>query len=204
MTLSRLLAALVLVLGLPAAQPSDAQDFPALYSVTGVAAGDWLNIRAEPSARAEIIGRFDRTQRDIEVIGRNEAGTWGLVNVGERTGWTSLRYLARQGGEGWTAMSQPFSCFGTEPFWRARYLPGFNRLEVERAGGRVNAYGTQWHGRVAGRPPYAAGLSLTGGGFATFRAGTCSDGMSDSLYGFSVLLYDQPGDGLEGCCTLAR
>ena len=202
MNFTRFVALIALFLSLSVADRAAAQDFPALYGVTGVAPGDWLNIRAEPSARSDIIGRFDRTQTGIEVIGRNEAGTWGLVNVGEGTGWASLRYLSREGDSGWTEMTQPFTCFGTEPFWSARFLPGFNRVEVEQAGGPGNAYGIAWHGRVAGRPPYAAGRALTGGGFATFRAGTCSDGMSDSLYGFSVLLYHQPGDGLEGCCTL--
>jgi len=195
---------LVAALVATTAAPVLAQDFPALFRVVGVASNDVLNIRAEPSARAPIVGSFRPGERDIEVIGRNEAGTWGLVNVDEGTGWSSLRYLERETGEGWAGMGVPLTCFGTEPFWLARYMPDFARLEVEVLGEGTDAFGVTWTGGIAGRPPYGAGMSLSGDGFATFRGGTCSDGMSDRLYGISVLLYPGPGDGFEGCCSLAR
>jgi hypothetical protein len=73
---------------------------PALFDVTGVASGDVLNLRAEPSAQATIIGSFPADATGIEVIATDSSGRWGQVNAVERAGWASLAYLARQPGQG--------------------------------------------------------------------------------------------------------
>jgi hypothetical protein len=92
---------LSLILALLVAMPAAAQDLPALFRVTGVAANDVLNIRAEPSARAAIIGSFRPDAGGIEVVALSADGRWGLVNSGEQAGWSSMRYLMHQGGPGW-------------------------------------------------------------------------------------------------------
>jgi len=193
----------VVVLGLIAALPAAAQEFPTLFRVVGVASNDVLNIRAEPSASAPIVGSFAPNARDIEVIGRNEAGTWGLVNTGEGVGWSSLRFLSRQGAEGWAAMGQNLRCFGTEPFWQAHYLPRIRVLVFETLDDPDTEFEVLWTGGISGRPPYGAGMALDSTGFATLRGGTCSDGMSDRLYGISILLFPGAGEGFEGCCSVA-
>ena len=62
--------------------------------MTGVAANDLLNIRAAPSANAEIIGTLSPRARHIEVVGYDDTGRWAQINTGEISGWAALRFLA--------------------------------------------------------------------------------------------------------------
>ena len=91
--MNRLFALLTALFAATAGTVATAQDFPALFKVVNVAPGDWLNIRAEPNARAPIVGRFDRTAVSIEVVGLSEDRHWGLVRTDEGIGWSSMRYL---------------------------------------------------------------------------------------------------------------
>ena len=61
---------LVALFVLICASAATAQDFPALYRVTDVAANDVLNIRAQPQASAPVIGSFRPGQRGVEVMAR--------------------------------------------------------------------------------------------------------------------------------------
>ena len=93
----RRLLVLIALCGAPAWATTDA--WPALYDVVGVASDDVLNIRAEPSSGSEIIGTLSHDAEGIEVIRPDEGFEWGLVNVGERTGWISLTYAVPQPGQ---------------------------------------------------------------------------------------------------------
>lgn len=201
----RLIALFMLVLALFPA-PVAAQDFPALYRVTGVSADDVLNIRTEPNARSEIIGGFTPDARGIEVIGLAPNGRWGLVNAGEQTGWSSMRYLAREHGDSWREGNMALRCFGTEPFWSMPiFLPG-HRAEFHSPGDGGFELVTEAGAlpSTAYPPTLAIPFSGTRDGVAVLRTAVCSDGMSDRLYGLEAQLY-WLGDraGLSGCCTLA-
>jgi hypothetical protein len=52
-----------------------------------------VNLRATPSTRARILLRVRRGQ-SIQILGRNEAGTWLKVRVGRRDGWMSADYIS--------------------------------------------------------------------------------------------------------------
>ena len=92
----RLLAALLLL-------PTflSAGEFPALFSVTGVAANDVLNIRETASASADKLGALQHNAKNVEVVAVDDARKWALVNTGETAGWVAFRYLARQSETGW-------------------------------------------------------------------------------------------------------
>lgn len=196
----------IAVVALMTATAAVAQDFPALHRVTGVSAGDVLNIRAEPSARAAILGSFARNAVGIEVIGLNEDRTWGLVRTGEGVGWSNMRYLAREHADPWHSGGHSLSCLGTEPFWRFDFfLPG-NRAEFVSPD-------TSWEVRTDAPNlprttlPQTLALPFSGAreGVAVLRNAVCSDGMSDALYGLEVQVYFR-GDaaGLNGCCMLGH
>jgi len=196
---------LILLAALLAA-PAAAQDFPAMYRVVGVAAGDVLNVRAEPNARAPVVGRFARTQARIEVVGLSGDGNWGLVRSGEGIGWSSLRYLQRERSDSWRDGQQSLTCLGTEPFWNLTFFLPDNRAEYvapddsfEMRTDAPNLPGTQF-------PPTLA-LPFQGArdGVAVVRGGLCSDGMSDQLFGLEVQVYWRgQSTGLNGCCALSR
>ena len=185
--------------------PAAAEVYPALHDVSGVAADDVLNIRAEPSASAAIVGTLPPDATGVEVVGVQ--GGWGRVGGGEGGGWVRLSYLDRQPGADWFTLTAPLRCMGTEPFWSLGVEP-VSKVAVfstPDAGDRFTTLTTVWTGaRTAqdGRPTAALALP---DGFATLTGIQCSDGMSDRPFGIAVDLYlngEAPGV-LHGCCTLA-
>ncbi len=191
---------------LPALATQDA--WPAFYDVTGVAADDVLNIRERPDAGAPIIGTLAPHARNIEVIAPNPRETWAMINTGERAGWVSLRYLARQPGQFLGAALPVASCFGTEPFWSLAFEETTVRLSPlgeEDLSGQITA-------RLSSpdrRDEEALILTLMPAGSATaiLRRASCSDGMSDRQYGIATSLITDRGSGpvlLSGCCTISK
>lgn len=182
-----------------------AQELPALYNVTDVANDDVLNIRAAPSAQSQIIGSYAPHSTGIEVIARSDNGRWGMVNINDGTGWASLRFLSEQPGQ--TLPPVAYACFGTEPFWSFDVSSPnvtWSDFNVESANLLVDWTGTGMRpDRFAVRA--LGDLTLLS---ASVRRETCSDGMSDRTYGFSVdAIVDQPGElqpiFVSGCCTLS-
>lgn len=188
-------------------QAMAAQDMlPALFNVTGVVAGDVLNIRTRPSANSPIIGTLPRKARGVEVVDISEDGRWGRVNFDEGTGYVALRFLARQPGPSWTSMQVPLSCLGTEPFWSFTTTDGDAILDVMDSGPDDLAITEVIP--AAGRSD-VIGLQLSAQsstGFASLHATQCSDGMSDRVFGISLdlfLLQAEGATGYSGCCSLS-
>ena len=189
--------------------PALAQDLPALFSVTGVAADDRLNLRAGPSADADAVGALGPDATGVEVVETTDDGRWGRVNVGEGAAWAAMRYLVAEPGPDWHAMARPLSCYGTEPFWSLAIPPDAAPLRLERMGEAVEALP-----RTLTSPafdwPRSVGIGLDGPrgpGFSVIRAETCTDGMSDRVMGLSLRMFLAGPSGTEsylGCCTLAR
>ena len=83
-------------------------DGPDYYAVTGVAADDVLNIRAEPSPTGAKVGEIPHDGRGIENLGCQGGPTfaeWQKMTKAERERagrkrWCRVRY---QGVEGWVA-----------------------------------------------------------------------------------------------------
>lgn len=190
----------VLMFFLLLALPCRAEEMPALYSVTGVAAWDVLNIRERPEAGAPILGTLAPDATGVELLAVE--GDWALVNAGERAGHVALRYLKREPGPDWNALKQPLTCLGTEPFWSLRIDPaqGTARLSTPEAEGEPLPIRQAWPGQPRAR---AAALSLPVG-VVVLSPAACSDGMSDRSYGIAADLFlDSPApDRLTGCCTI--
>ncbi|MCC1481586.1 COG3650 family protein [Roseibaca sp. Y0-43] len=197
-------AALAVWLGLSGAA---AQSLPQLYDVRDVAMDDVLNIRAEPSADAPILGSLPPDARGIEVVATNEAGTWGQVNTGEGSGWVALRYMSAQG----VAIDNynlpvGLGCFGTEPFWS---------LDAEGGALTYSSPDTDpqdlplWLAQDTGLPGDLTRMlrfaAPSGPGVAHIYPAACNDGMSDRAYGLRVaLMLGLDGPLLTGCCSLSR
>jgi len=202
--------AVLLVLG---AAPVAAQDLPAPHDVVGVAANDQLNIRAEPSASAAILGSFPPGTDGVEVTALSADGRWGRVNLEERSGWVAMRYMVRQPGPGWSDLALPLACFGTEPFWSLNFNPGEGVLNFNRMGEAQLGLWVNWAAPVSGRRGQV-GLAIEGPartGFLTLTGQDCSDGMSDRAYGIGVGLFlngtgssTVEATGWSGCCSLER
>lgn len=179
-----------------------AQSLPALHDVTGVAANDVLNIRSAPASSAQIIGTLAPDATNIEVTAANDAGSWGHINIGEGSGWVSLKYLARHADTPNTVLATALRCFGTEPFWSAEITPG----QKMRFSTPSTDYETPGAGLIIAANGRADVFGMSyGNSVAIFRRAECTDGMSDRSFGLQVDLFKQHDNSesvYTGCCSI--
>ena len=195
---------------------AQAESYPALFDVSGVGSDDILNIRADGDATSRVLGIFRPDTTDIEVLRANPDGTWGLVNVGEGTGWVSLAYLRRQPGQDDRSPPAIRRCVGTEPFWSLNIDPPRMTFAtpddpatdglvagLHRSTSRGDRFAFTGHLQSPDAGPLEVVMAI--------RREICTDGMSDREFGFDVdMLVSDPdaADGLRrsrlysGCCTL--
>ncbi len=180
-----------------------ADPFPALFNVTGVAANDTLNVRAQPNGSAEKRGALAHNAENIEVTATNDAGTWGRVNLGESSGWVSMRYLARHEDNPDYALAHALTCFGTEPFWSAVITQG-QGVTIRTPETQIDISGAGLIVPASGRTDlYALGFADSS---AQVRRAECNDGMSDRMFGLQIglfLRHDQSATLYAGCCSIA-
>ncbi len=177
---------------------------PAVYSVTGVAQGDKLWVRNQPNTKSAPVNNL-APGAAVSVLAWLSNG-WAKVTVGQNTGYVNGGFLQRGSGQ---QMQNGFPlgliCAGTEPFW----LLGFNTNQTITF-------------KQADRPkPRVSNLQMTApsnspdGYPYSFRAARfsglldqriCSDGMSDTKYGWSLKLSRNRPNGTStivyGCCRL--
>lgn len=180
-----------------------AEPFPAAYQVTGVAANDVLNIRAEPSAGAATVGSIGPYGFNVEVLRLSDDGKWGLVGLPEGNGWVSMRFLEPIAAADPYQVPRPLSCFGTEPFWGLGLYPRgaeWSAPDLPRADLTVTEEAVAWSGF---RFRAEEGPTRVFDGIITRQR--CGDGMSDREFGFAISLFIESPDGnavVSGCCTL--
>lgn len=197
----RLLPALTLFLGLSGA--ALAQSLPALHDVTGVGAGDALNVRSGPGVGNGVIGTLAHDARGVEVI-RTE-GNWGLVNMGEQAGWTSLRFLERR-ADGDLPNTQRVVCSGTEPFWSLDIRQGQTAELRTPDTAVVDVYnvGLFQKGQSALDKYVLRGVGGAREVAVVVSPSYCTDGMSDREFGLdaTVIVTGAQGPTYSGCCSL--
>ena len=180
-----------------------AEELPAAFRVTGVAATDVLNIRAEPEAEATILGSIPHNSSRVEVLQLSPNGKWGMVGNGEGNGWVAMKYLQPVAATPADQMPVPLRCLGTEPFWSFAHTPQKTWFLTPEAAS-TNVILSQ--NLAAGHGYFASGSDESGRNYHLIvTRERCSDGMSDRLYGFSARLFRQGGPEnllYSGCCTL--
>ncbi len=194
----------LMALAMLVAPAASAQSLPAAYQVTGVAPDDVLNIRAEPSASAPVLGTIGPYAITVEVLRLSDDGKWGLVPMPEGGGWVSMRYLTGMAGQDPALIPRPFTCIGTEPFWNlaltARGAAEWTTPEEPRSDLTLieeQAAPSGYHARLEQGPTRSFDLIVS--------REWCSDGMSDRTFGFAAKLFIAAPDGnllASGCCTL--
>ncbi len=187
---------------------------PGYYRVTGVAAGDVLNIRPEPGPGGEPLGEFAPGAAPIEVLEVQSAGggEWGRVLAGDGNGWVSMKFLTPVEVPliNGTHIPDGLVCTGTEPFWNAK-VSGKEGLRFADMDQNETVMPINRAMTAIGRIHRFAVLASDGKTRATAMLGTnesCSDGMSDRDFGWRMdLLLERDGDDqfpqlYEGCCRL--
>lgn len=193
--------AIILSLLLPVA--AQAQQFPALYQVTGVASDDTLNVRQEPNARSMIVDQLMPYAFNIEVVRLSDDSKWGLISAGEWMGWVSMRYMQRVENATPGEVPRPMICGGTEPFWSLGMYPRgaeFSSPDDGRRDLTVLNEAAGWQGYAA---LFEEGPTLNR--TLTIERGYCDDGMSELEFGFRAVLFNQTPQGdsvMFGCCSM--
>lgn len=205
MRLPVLTFALSMLLAAPALSAPDPV-LPTLFDVSGVAAGDRLNIRERPAAKAPVIGVLAPDARGIEVVARQNG--WALVNTAERAGWVNARYLKPRPGV-WAdgALPPTLSCAGTEPFWSLRQVGDQLVYETPSSSRAMKRQAVL--GEAAAQRPVRTVVAADPKGrmTAVIQPAQCSDGMSDRIHGLSAVLLFEGGEQasrmMTGCCRIA-
>lgn len=199
--------ALLSLAGAPAVATQE-YTLPTLFDVTGVAANNELNIRAEPDADAALLGTLAPDARGIEVVAKDPTSLWGRVNTGEASGWVAMRYLAYR-TDVWVTAELPvtLSCFGTEPFWSLRPEGGQLRYSTPDAPEQRFKSQAVLDSGVFGHPRRAVVSQGADGRLtASIVPAPCTDGMSDRAFGLDVSVILEGEETpllLTGCCSLA-
>lgn len=172
------------------------------YSVFNVRPGDTLNMRVQPTPRAQVVIAIPHDATGIALTGRGAPDAWVEATFKRKRGWVNSRFLGF--GNGRYALPAYLDCAGTEPFWSVAVMPGQARADLMFAERRMFFRLTRaqqamnrsdiWHIRGVTRP---GEMSLI------VRHETCSDGMSDNRYPYSAIALISGLDTIAGCCRPA-
>ncbi|HSO46369.1 MAG TPA: SH3 domain-containing protein, partial [Rhizobiaceae bacterium] len=174
---------------------------PGFYKVTGVVAGDVLNIRPEPGPGGEPLAGLQPGASPVEVLEVRDVNgaQWGRVLAGDGNGWVSMKFLAPAEipmFEG-TEIPDGLSCGGTEPFWGASFTNSAG-LRFSDIDGKDTALPVSRAMNATGRMHRFAVKADDGKTFATAMLGryeSCTDGMIDRDFGWRIdLLMEKEGD----------
>ncbi|MBL1435895.1 MAG: hypothetical protein COB08_006820 [Rhodobacteraceae bacterium] len=178
---------------------------PDVFTVTGIASNDTLNVRQAPSGTSADIGDLAANER-IEVIALSDDGKWGEFIWQERNGWIAMRFLTPSPLPHLPDSEMPMglSCSGTEPVWTAFILPDQTFEFTDRSDSSLETQSrpiTQSTTAI-GMQPYS--FAFTAGEFTgVLDRAECSDGMSDRTYGWQLRVINPSSNGLQlrsGCC----
>jgi uncharacterized membrane protein len=187
---------------------------PGYFKVTGVAAGDVLNVRMEPDGKAEVMDTLAPGAGPLEVLEVIVKGSaeWGRVIGPDADGWIAMRFLepVEVPAISNTLIPEGLACYGTEPFWNLS-ISSANGIKISTPDEPEASYKMQSAISAVGRNNR---FSVIGGEGAAriaivlARDAECSDGMSDRNYPWRAdVLRELPGSAdfphaFEGCCYL--
>lgn len=195
------------------AQPVFAQPelpLPLLYTVTGVAQNDTLNLRESPDASAPDMGDL-RPEDTVEILRLSADGKWGRVESYDAVGWVSMRFMALTPNTTADGTGLPYglplqiSCSGAEPFWDISITSG-NEITIGSDGTtdwEVNTYPILGISKTLFTSEYVYGFSsppYTG----VLKKEACFNDFTGLNSGWTLALVFQQGRDnsvLSGCCT---
>ncbi|WP_417270038.1 SH3 domain-containing protein [Celeribacter sp.] len=203
-----LVAMMATPMPMPTADPQTAPDggpLPAVFTVTGVAAGDKLWVRDAPQATGARIGGL--VPGAVVNVTGHASGNWVQITLNGQIGYVNATYLTRatESGSGSTVNGFPLgiTCRGTEPFWTFT-IADDRTVEFTSLidGPEPIASLTQTTPSLGGGYPFDFAASPYAG---SINAQACSDGMSDIAYTMSIMLTKPSSNWagpLHGCCNV--
>ncbi|PCJ71575.1 MAG: hypothetical protein COA62_03040 [Rhodobiaceae bacterium] len=187
-----------------------AQAADALFSVTGVAQNDVLNVRAQPHPSAEKVWTLPHDTTGVQAMGSPRivgSAEWRQIRIENQTGWVNARFLTPQRATSAPEpifFRAPLSCSGTEPFWGFQLTGKTGVLDSLAHGKATLQFDTVrnpggvpiiWSFRGRQKPSNASVIAVLE------ETNACSDGMSDLTYQYSIRLDVADGPFFAGCCN---
>lgn len=191
-----LIAGIVSGLAMSLAQatpPAPVQD------VTGVEWGDVLYIRQSATAAAPIVGAIPYNGRGIDLAG-TASGGWVKVRYRDKEGFVAAKFLKPAADEG-APVPAALECHGTEPFWTIKIGPKDSTYQFQDEAKEPMALGplTQAANRSDGWMAVGGSSKAPTAVFLS-RAESCSNGMSDDVFPYSITAKVPNGGVVSGCC----
>lgn len=186
----------------------------AAYQVQGVAADDYLNMRAKPGVGGLVVTMLPPSANNISLTGeRAQVGSsiWVRIKWQGKLGWVNRRYLALTNAQ--LPASLPVTpspqtedqtrlrCGGTEPFWGIDVTNA--QATFSPAGGEKLSLPIKFRSASKNNPTIAAVDARNQSRNITMflqKVESCSDGMSDVAYPFSVTAIINNDTVYSGCC----
>lgn len=179
------------------------------YSVRGVAADDYLNVREDPSVRSPIVTKIPHDAKsvrhlgDVERIGRQ---VWWRIKWQGKQGWVNKRYLvANQVASKPAAEKRAvLQCGGNEPFWGikiSKWSMEFSPMDGEKIFVPIVFNKTsENHTKIAAIEGKKGNNRIT----TLLEKRSCNDGMSDRAYDYAVSTIINGKRLYSGCCHVKR
>jgi uncharacterized membrane protein len=176
------------------------------YEVINVAADDYLNVRSGANVQSSIIVRIPHNAKTVVVTGKavqQKKSTWVNVVWQGKEGWVNQAYLRPVGlsANNSNAADTRLRCGGTEPFWSIDITSG--QAKYTPMDGAEMRLPIQFRGTSANNPTIAVIQAKAGGkslGLFLQKLGTCSDGMSDINYPYTITALINGDIVYSGCC----
>lgn len=185
-------------------QSSSTPEISSNFKVVNVDDNDVLNLRAAPNSSAEIVFPIPSDASNLIFVGKNDK--WVNVMYRGHRGWVYHKYVEKisLSTVGDFAFTANLHCIGTEPHWV--FKSDGNQALFKFQGTSKNLLLNDAVKRSANSTnSWKLSYTIETGYPDTFeliiQKKSCSDGMSDTAYPYSLHLLDsKTGSLYDGCC----
>jgi hypothetical protein len=180
------------------------------YQISGVAAGDSLDIRKWGASDGPLLGKVASGTDGIMVSGiwekRDGDIWWELIPspTNPVAGWVNSRYLTITRAQREADHDYPLACGGSEPFWSLDIAEGKARFDIDGSGEPEETWTASEWIAPEGSSLWTFAVRLSAGwskGYAAIKEEeVCSEG-GDRNLPFYLMLIDPTGNVFTGCCS---
>lgn len=183
------------------------------YKVVHVATNDRLNLRSSAGVEGKVIGSIPHNAANVQSTGEEQRigrSRWLKVKHGGHVGWVNRYYLQAvvQASKPKATPVKPkveMNCFGTEPYWTIKVTD--SNMVVKMMDGPSYDIPVEFRQKSANNTSIAViagrrGNALTSAVFQ--KVNSCSDGMSDNSYPYSITAMLNAHKVVSGCCSVTN
>lgn len=196
---------------------------PRVFAVTRVAPSDQLNVREEPSASSEIVGKIPANGEDIVRIGDREKvgkSTWVNVAWGPIKGWVNERYITELYAEDAKQDKPQFrsrvdrpttntfeatlECGGVKPFWNIDLGREDVQINIKDDHYKLPIYSRRTSFQYKESTVIKSKEGKDTVKLYLIKDYACKDGITDINYPYTVKAIVNGKTSYSGCCSIVE